>query len=290
MDEAKIRELVELACVSEVMARKPGNVYPGAPFEDLTADDLIQAGRAIAPVMAGAPGRSVGQTILESVQAAQAAAQTNANLGIILLFAPICTAMGNGDLRPASVWEVLEGLTIEDAELTYEAIRQAAPGGLGEVDDQDVAEPPTVTLLEAMQSAAGWDGIARQYAVGMKDVFLFGPPIVLESLRAGRSPEEAIVWSHLRWMGEFPDTLIARKCGGEIAIESSRRARRVMGASTERVGEHGPIPKPHYLDSPPIAKFDAWLRAEGNTRNPGTSADLVAASLLVLHATVLSAS
>ena len=32
-------------------------------------------------------------------------------------------------------------------------------------------------------------------------------------------------------------------------------------------------------DQAPIAEFDYWLRADGNRRNPGTTADLVAACL-----------
>jgi triphosphoribosyl-dephospho-CoA synthase len=35
------------------------------------------------------------------------------------------------------------------------------------------------------------------------------------------------------------------------------------------------------LDSQLYAEFDAWLRADGHARNPGATADLVAAALYV---------
>ena len=66
--------------------------------------------------------------------------------------------------------DVLEGLTVADARDTYEAIRLAAPGGLGQADAQDVAETPTETLLEVMRRAADRDLVARQYAATYPDV------------------------------------------------------------------------------------------------------------------------
>jgi triphosphoribosyl-dephospho-CoA synthase len=70
-------------------------------------------------------------------------------------------------------------------------------------------------------------------------------------------------------MAEFPDTLIRRKCGVELADESSRRARAVLEAGwpeEDKAAEK-------------MAQLDSWLRADGNRRNPGTTADLVAGSL-----------
>ena len=64
-------------------------------------------------------------------------------------------------LRTA-VREVLESTTVDDARDVYAAIRQAAPGGLGRAEAQDVANEPTVTLLDTMRLAADRDGIARE--------------------------------------------------------------------------------------------------------------------------------
>jgi triphosphoribosyl-dephospho-CoA synthase len=78
-----------------------------------------------------------------------------------------------------------------------------------------------------------------------------------------------VIELHLWLMAEFPDTLIARKCGDEMARESALRARTVLEAGWP----HGE------LAADRMAELDAWLRADGNRRNPGTTADLVAGCL-----------
>jgi triphosphoribosyl-dephospho-CoA synthase len=132
-----------------------------------------------------------------------------------------------------------------------------------------VADEPTVTLLEAMRLAADRDAIARQYATGYADVFELALPTLREALRLGRPLEAAIILAHLTLMAERPDTLIARKCGQVVAQESSRGAIGVLASgwpdTPGSVGE--------------IRAFDAWLRADGHRRNPGATADLIAATL-----------
>jgi triphosphoribosyl-dephospho-CoA synthase len=137
---------------------------------------------------------------------------------------------------------------------------------LGKADDQDVGDEPSVTLTTAMHLAADRDSVAAQYANGFRDVESIG----VEALSAGtsRGVEPAIIGAHLRFMAELPDTLIARKCGREVAVESARRARVVLDAGF-----------PASTAEDPLSDLDLWLRGDGHRRNPGTSADLVAASL-----------
>jgi triphosphoribosyl-dephospho-CoA synthase len=70
-------------------------------------------------------------------------------------------------------------------------------------------------------------------------------------------------------MSESPDSLIARKCGAEVARESAERAARSLAA--------GPPGSEVYANE--LIQLDAWLRADGHRRNPGTTADLIAAGL-----------
>lgn len=264
-----IADAVRWACVLEVSAPKAGNVHRGASFHDATWRDFITSAEAIAPVLAEAPSRGVGRTILDAVTATQRRTGTNTNLGIILLLAPMCAAPRDEPLAQG-IERVLAALTVEDATLAFEAIRAAKPGGLGDARQGDVRSAPTVTLLEAMRLAADRDGIARQYASGFADVLgpiacdLAGDDLPLLLLR--------IVRAHLRQMARRADTLIARKCGPALAQESADRARAVLDAG--------------WPDAPgaseAFAAFDAWLRADGNRRNPGTSADLIAAGLFAL--------
>src|SRR5207249_2622644 len=120
---------------------------------------------AVAPVLETAGRRGVGETILAGVRATRSVVSTNTNLGILLLLSPLAAVSRDTDLR-AGLREVLDGLTVADAAAAYEAIRLAAPGGLGKAPEQDVGDAPSRTLRQVMELAAERDLIARQYANG----------------------------------------------------------------------------------------------------------------------------
>ena len=268
----------QLACVWEATARKPGNVHRYRDFDDATYLDFILSAAASAPVLETAGVRPVGLTILEAVRATRQVVRTNTNLGILLLLAPLAAAANAATGEPLRdrVGRVLDGLDVADARAAYEAIRLANPSGLGRVEDQDVSGEPTRTLREVMALAADRDLIARQYVNGYEQIFEEGLPALRQGLGVPKRSlgtrgtlEGAILACHLHLLAQHPDSLIVRKCGEEEAMEASRRARAVLesGWGTGRG------------DWRVLDEFDRWLRAEGHTRNPGTTADLGAACL-----------
>ena len=159
-----LAEQIELACLIEATARKAGNVHPAASFDDLDYADFVDAARAVAEPLAQTREIGLGRAILSAMKATRAAkVWSNANLGIVLLLAPLA-AVPEGVSLVDGVRDVLASTTVEDAELVYEAIRFAKPGGIGKAESQDVNTAPTVTLRDAMALAAGRDRIAEQYA------------------------------------------------------------------------------------------------------------------------------
>ena len=264
-----------LACLWEATAAKPGNVYRAADFEDVTYADFLTSSAAIAPAMDAAATIGVGPAVLQAVAATRAAVATNTNLGTVLLLAPLAAIpLTRSQSLAEGLPTILEGLTQQDASDAFAAIRLAQPGGLGSAERADVNDPhlPPVTLLSAMQLAAPRDLVARQYANGFMDVFAVADRI--EEFAAAKLPlGEVIVRSYLHLIAEHGDTLVERKCGAAASQEIARRARRVLDA-LQRQGEEV------YRDA--TADFDFWLRADGHRRNPGASADVVAAALFVL--------
>ena len=260
----------QTACLMEATARKPGNVHRFADFSDATYFDFAMSALAIGPAMEAAGTIGVGRAVISALTATRAVTGTNTNLGMLLLLAPLAVVTAGRALR-AGVAAVLEATTIEDADLVYQAIRLANPGGLGAAAEQDVAGRPTCTLKEAMRLAADRDVIARQYVLDFQDVFDVTLAALGESLAITADVETAVVRCHLCTMAAIPDTLIARKLGATEALESSTRALAVLDAGwpdTER-GRR-------LFDD-----FDGWLRGLGRSRNPGATADLVAAALFV---------
>jgi triphosphoribosyl-dephospho-CoA synthase len=252
-----VADCIQLACEWEARARKPGNVHPGACFSDTTYDDFVRSASAIREPLTA--GLSVGEAILAAVRATRAAIGKNTNLGIILLLAPLA--------HSSPLPDTLASLTIADADAAFRAIRIAKPGGLGDAPEQDVAAAPTVTLLEAMALAADRDMIARQYVNRFADVLGLGVSSLAEGFAQCRTVEDAILHSQLAWLAAFPDSLIARKRGLAVAEEIRKRA--------EALRASGGIGSPAWFE------FDRHLRSDGNALNPGTTADLIAASLFV---------
>ncbi len=259
-------QLAQLACILEATARKPGNVHRFADFEDCSYLDFLLSAAAIAGPLDRARDRPLGATVLEAIEATRALVASNTNLGIVLLLTPL--AMLGDDDGPEAVSASLQRTTVDDARQVYQAIRLAQPGGLGRVEDQDIRDEPTVTLLEAMRQAAGRDAIARQYATGFADVYR-GLGVLRAHLEAGSPLETAVIATHLSLMKTCPDTLIARKLGPDAAIEAAKRAGAVLEAGWPN-GAWGDL-----------RALDAWLRASGNARNPGATADLVTAVLFL---------
>jgi triphosphoribosyl-dephospho-CoA synthase len=258
-----------LASTIEATAPKPGNVHRGADFEDVSYPDFIVSGIALAPIFERAHELSLGQLVLQSVEATQQFVGTNTNLGMVLLFAPLAKVPRNQPLA-AGVAEVLQNLSAADATDVYAAIVAAQPGGLGKAEEADVhgAAPPS--LVDAMQMAADRDLVARQYADNFHHVLHVVVPHLKAALQDKHLPlADAVVDAFLHLLAAEPDSLIARKCGLDVAKQASARAARVLAA--------GPSGDSEFQQA--IADFDFWLRSDHHRRNPGTTADLVAAGL-----------
>lgn len=263
-----VEQSIQAACLLEASAKKPGNVHPSASFEDLTYENFVESAVAIAPILANAPRVGVGQTIFDAVEATRKQGIGNSNLGIVLLLTPLAAVPEETPLN-VGVQKVLGSLTREDADWVYRAIRLAQPGGMGNVKAGDVRGEPSGTLLEMMRLAAGRDRIASEYASGYAITFSVGVPFLERFADFENRWEAAVIELQLRLMAMYPDTLIARKCGWKTAEESARKAHEVL--------EAGSLQEEAFQQR--LEEFDHWLRADGHKRNPGTTADLIAASL-----------
>jgi triphosphoribosyl-dephospho-CoA synthase len=231
----------------------------------------------------------LGRAILNSVEATQHETGTNVNLGIALLMAPLA-AVPDTVLLPTGTASILNETTIEDAEHVYAAIRLAKPGGMGKATSQDVQNRPTVSLRDAMALAADRDRIAEQYVTDFAfvtglachwlveawhwchDLKLIIPQLETLLQLPGIVPwEAAVIRLQLKMLADSPDSLVARKCGWDVAADLQQRA-----ADLHR------LDWPARINSWPVYhQFDEWLRADGHRRNPGTTADLIAATLFV---------
>lgn len=294
-----IAAAAQLACLLEVSAPKPGNVSPGRHFTDATYSDFLASAAATGEPLGGAGTRPVGETVRLAVERTARWAPSNTNLGVLLLLAPLaraaflrspvgesCPAVVGGH-RPhgdrmvvtppwaplrATLRQVLEATSVDDAREVYRAIRLAAPGGLGRVREQDVCEEPTMPLLDVMRLASHRDGIAREYDTAFDMTFGTGVPALDRARHDGLSWEDAVVETFLSLLAASPDTHVIRRAGAAVAERVSRQAAGALAAGGVRSQEGWRA----------IIAMDAALRDARNTANPGTTADLTAAAIFVV--------
>jgi triphosphoribosyl-dephospho-CoA synthase len=259
----KVGLAAQIACILEATARKPGNVHRLADFPgDAHYLDFLLSAAAMGDVFEAAPRIGLAATVYEAVAATRRVVATNTNLGMILLLAPLAAAAREGMSLREAVAGVLSRTTIDDARVVYRAIRLAHPGGLSDVPDQDISIEPTIPLLQAMRLAEDRDLVARQHARGYADLFDFTLPTLVSALESVTDLESAIVSTYLAMLAVRPDTLIARKRGWAVAEQASRRTREALATRD-------------------VDALDVWLRGDGHARNPGATADLIAATLFV---------
>jgi triphosphoribosyl-dephospho-CoA synthase len=274
-----LQKIVMSCFLAEVNALKPGNVNRYADGHGMTVKDYIRSAELVTPILCN-KALTAGERILESVKATMRQVGCNTNLGMVLLFAPVirATEVLNSISVAALQNQLLAELAAIDQQDTArvcEAICLANPGGLGQSDKYDVNLGVTGSLNEAMAEASQRDYIAKQYVTDFADVFLTGLVCIKEFIRRWNSVEWAVVACYLTFLAEFPDSHIQRKLGVKAAQQTRTRAKTIAG---QFLKNDNPVNAKNAL-----LEFDRELKDSG--KNPGTSADLTAASLLVYELT-----
>ena len=273
MNSFQLAAFYRQACEVELQAFKPGNVSIYAEGHDMTVDDFRRSAEVSALPLCEAT-YSLGEKIFYAIKATRDAVGCNTNLGIVLLCAPLIHAVQNYPRMPLrdALKQVLKNTTVDEANWTFQAISLASPGGLGEVDKQDVSQNATVTLQAAMCLASNKDRIALQYVSDYKDIFDLG--VLRYTCAFNRWGEQswAAVAVYAGLLSQFPDSHIERKFG-------SRYSARVATMMSELSDRLLLIDDPEQVKSL-LYQMDAELKSHG--LNPGTSADLTVATVLTV--------
>jgi triphosphoribosyl-dephospho-CoA synthase len=270
---AQLAKAYKAACMAELQALKPGNVHAFADGHGMTIHDFIQSAEVTAEIITRAD-LTLGERVFYAAQATKNAVGQNTNLGVLLLCAPIIEAaleLSDEQTLLQSLHQTLLRLTVSDAEYVSRAIVLASPGGLGNADQYDVREIPSVSLLKMMSAAQDRDRIAWQYANDFQDIMEFGLSRYADAMMKWANPAWSATALYLTFMARYPDTHVARKYGASLAENLRQEA-----AEFEQIHSAAENPK---LVQKRLLDWDASLKLRGI--NPGTSADLTVATLLV---------
>jgi triphosphoribosyl-dephospho-CoA synthase len=205
--------------------------------------------------------------------------KNNTNLGIVMMTTPIAVAASISDsfddIRE-NIKLLMGNTSVDDACDLYDAINIADAGGMGDQDEYDVASDNAKnelrqnnqTMYDVLKISAPWDMLAREMTSDMPAVFEIGYP-TYHQLREEKSQNEACLLTFLTILSHVPDTLISRKYGDDEALKISLMTRDLLKMRDSA----------DFIDR--VSEFDEYLFK--NKYNPGTTADLTAASIFVSY-------
>ena len=284
MNAEEIAKIAQIASALEVSGYpKPGNVHRTRDYDDMVFEDFVISGIVIGDTIREAcsdvdvENPLLGKYILQAVAETDRWIKNNTNLGIVMMTTPIAVAAAISDdfdeIRP-NVVKLMANTSVDDACDLYDAINIADAGGMGDQDEYDVASDNAKqelrdnnqTMYDVLKISAPWDMLAREMTSDMPAVFELGYPTYHE-LKEKKSLNDACVLTFLTILSQVPDTLISRKYGSDEALKISMMTRYLLKL------------KDSDDFSEKLQEFDDYLYDNGY--NPGTTADLTAASIFV---------
>ena len=286
MNADEIAKMAQIASALEVSGYpKPGNVHRTRDFPDMEFEDFVISGIVIGDTIREAcsdvdiDNPRLGRYILQAVSETDRWIKNNTNLGIVMMTTPIAVAAvisdSFDDIRQ-NVKLLMCNTSVDDACDLYDAINIADAGGMGDQDEYDVASESAKeelrennqTMYDVLKISAPWDVLAREMTSDMPAVFEIGYPTYHE-LKESKSKNDACVLTFLTILSQVPDTLISRKYGSDEALKISMMTRDLLNLKNDS----------DFWDK--VKDFDEFLYK--NKYNPGTTADLTAASIFVSY-------
>ena len=254
MEAKQIAKLVQIASVLEVSGwPKPGNVHRTRNYDDMVFEDFLISGVVIGNTMEEVASQAkeiddlskaeLGKFILQAVKETDKWIETNTNLGIMMMCIPIAAAAA-----------ISNG---------FDEIQE----NVGRLMDATTVDD-AVNLYDAINVVdAGGMGDQEEFDVmseKAKDELCANNQTMYDVLHISAG------WDRLaNDLSEIPDTLISRKYGDEVAESVSLKAKGIL----EFKDDDSFVEK--------LLEFDDYLYDNGY--NPGTTADLTAASIFLSY-------
>jgi triphosphoribosyl-dephospho-CoA synthase len=271
-----IAQCAQAAMVLELSSGpKPGNVDRCHDFKDATFQQFLVSAVSAYPVFrkAAAGDGRIGQLLIEAVRSWRSwNIPGNTHFGTLVLLIPLAIAAGSSGEKPdrlrVELSRILKETNVDDAVDFYTAF-EMAKARVADVSQFSLKDPAWReklhshgnTLLDLMNLSRSHDMIAREWSNGYLRSFDLADRLTVRVKRHGLA--EGVVRVYLEALSEQPDSLVAAKFGEKKAKEVSFRAKLALEDETLLTAR----------------KLDRELLDEDV--NPGSTADLVAASLFI---------
>ncbi len=298
-----ISQCLELGILLEASAHKPGNVSVVTDFDNTRYEHFLASAVASRSTFQHAAERGleisegaiqfcdagIGGIINDCVSEIDAWQHGgNTLLGTVLLLSPIAVAAGIAwkrhevDLHEIrrKLQALIMSTTPEDAANVYRAIAVAKPSGLGKTPKLDINDPRSISkilnertsLYKVFKIAEKYDRICSEWVNNYPITFEVAYPSLKEQLDSSVDINTATIRAFLEVLAAYPDTFIARKTDETTAARVSETAKEILdlGWPQTKAAQRS------------LQEFDRELRKSSNLLNPGTTADIIAASLSLI--------
>ena len=300
---------------------KPGNVHRTVNHLDTRYEHFLAGSIALGSPIGEAALRGtmvargileiskigVGRIVRKAVQAVSRSHNGgNTHLGICLLFVPLAAAAAKTYIEKErieprglrrNIGKIMRFTTPMDAVEVYRAVSLVgSPHVLGRIRNDEVPDlydkqarkkilEKGISLFKVMEKAASYDTIAKELVTAMRISFNIGYAELIDTFESTNDINTATVHTFLKILSKVPDTLIARKVGlrkiSDIrkAVEIGLRETQWISEMAEKCLDMGGLTTREGTSL--IWKFDKKLQSLGEDYNPGTTADLTAAALMI---------
>ncbi len=316
----EIMMAAQLASALEVSGTpKPGNVHRNADFIDTRFEHYLAGSIAIGPHIREVALKGIdaslnliklsemriGRHVKESVHEVKLWHKGgNTHLGIILLFIPLAAAAGfmisKSKIEPnelrSNLSKIMRETTYQDAIDVWDAILESSVSALGSLEAEVAPDLMSIdakseilekklSLYDLMKISSKWDNIAKELTTGMRISFDLGYRTLSDVYEKTGDINTATVHTFLTILAKHPDTLIARKVGLRHTQDISKavkiglvEAKKISRQAEIILTLGGLTSKNGRME---LDRFDKKLRDPRNKLNPGTTADIVASSLMI---------
>lgn len=220
--------------------------------------------------------KSLGDNILKACQKCFLEFNSNYNLGIILLCAPIIKAFST-NLKSVSglrknLFSLISNIDIEEPNKILKAIKISKPGGIknfkhkGDINNLATNE---LSFMEIMKIGSERDRISNAYNDFFSEIFEIGLPYLRKKKKKFNNIF-SIECLYLKYLSISLDSHILRKYGKITANSVSFKAKELL----KKIENHNSLESTRELKN-----FDYYLKFRNI--NPGTCADLTVTTLLI---------
>ena len=270
-----IKKLYLSSCFEEIYYLKPGNVSVKSPILGMEKKKFYRAAEISGEILSN-KNIKLGKSIFLACKKCMKELNTNYNLGIILLTAPIIKTAIEGfisykQLR-TSISKKISDIDKQDGTYILEAIKICNPGGIKNYNGKANINnefTKNFSFQEIMKIGAKHDRISRCYFTLFEEIFEFGLSY-LTTITKKFSKEFSTQCLFLKYLSKDLDSHIQRKYGH---YKANMVKKKTFWLSKKIVLNESKKNKKK------IKELDNYLKKTHT--NPGTCADLTVTTLLI---------